>query len=329
MRRWPYAQGLHDLGNGCYAWLQPNGTWGYSNAGLIVDSGETLLVDTLFDLRLTRDMLEGMRRSIPAAARIAMLFNTHGNGDHTFGNQLVKNARIIATRNCLLDMEARLPSQLHELVTTQWRALGEAGAFMHEVIGSRFDFSDIVHTPPTELFDGEMVLHVGSKEVRLIELGPAHTRGDALVYVPQDRIVFSGDLLFVGGHPVVWAGPIANWITACDRILAWNVETIVPGHGPITDKKGVRALKHYLEFVYSEARKRYDIGLGVEEAARDISWTAFRDWIDPERVVVNVDAAYREFSGDTSPRDMLGLFALMARWHNAGKRSVDCATHNG
>ena len=132
-------------------------------------------------------------------------FNTHGNGDHTFGNQLVKNAHIIATRNCLLDMEARLPDELHELMTTKWRALGEAGAFMHEVIGSRFDFSDIVHTPPTEMFDGEMVLHVGSKEVRLIELGPAHTRGDALVHVPQDRTVFSGDLLFVDGHPVGWA----------------------------------------------------------------------------------------------------------------------------
>jgi cyclase len=77
-------------------------------------SAKTLLVDTLFDLWLTREMLEGMQRSIPAAARIAMLFDTHGNGDHTFGNQLVKNARIIATRNCLLDMEARLPGELHD-----------------------------------------------------------------------------------------------------------------------------------------------------------------------------------------------------------------------
>ena len=163
MQRWRYNLGLHDLGNGCYARLQPEGTWGYSNAGLIVDGSETLLVDTLFDLRLTRDMLEGMRRSIPAAARIGMLFNTHGNGDHTFGNQLVKNARVIATRSCLL----------------------------------------------------------------------------GLAYVPQDRTVFSGDLLFVGGHPVVWAGPIANCIAVCDRMLSWDVETIVPGHGPITDKSGL------------------------------------------------------------------------------------------
>jgi cyclase len=133
-----------------------------------------------------------------------------------------------------------------------------------------------------------------------------------LVYVPQDRRVFSGAPLFVGRHPVIWAEPIANWSTACHRILSWDVETIVPGHGPITDKSGVRAFKHYLEFVYAEAGKRYDAGVDVEDAARDISWDAFQDWIDPERVIVNRDAAYREFAGDTSPRDMRRLFALMA-----------------
>ena len=56
MTSWPFTLGLHDLGRGCYAYLQPDGSWGYSNAGLIADSGQTLLVDTLFDLPKTRDM---------------------------------------------------------------------------------------------------------------------------------------------------------------------------------------------------------------------------------------------------------------------------------
>ena len=96
MPQWAFTKGLHDLGNGCYAWLQPDGSWGYSNAGLIVDGKETLLVDTLFDLKLTREMLDGMRKAVPQADKIGTLFNTHGNGDHTFGNQLVKGARILA-----------------------------------------------------------------------------------------------------------------------------------------------------------------------------------------------------------------------------------------
>lgn len=325
----PYSKGLHDLCNGCYAWLQPDGTWGYSNAGLIVDGKDTLLVDTLFDLPLTREMLDGMRKAVPQAAQIGTLVNTHANGDHTFGNQLVEGARIIGTKACVRDMEER-PAQAFVALVRNWRNMGEAGAFMHEVMGSRFAFTDeIVHTPPTETFEGELTLRVGAKEVRVVEMGPAHTRGDALVYVPADRTVFAGDVMFVGGHPVVWAGPIGNWIRACDRMLAWDIETVVPGHGPITDKSGVKALKRYLEFVLAEARKRFDAGLSDEEAAKDIDWTHFRDWADPERVLVNVNAAYREFRDEKGPPDVMRLFTLMARWHNARKAEAPHHDHHG
>ena len=88
-----------------------------------------------------------------------------------------------------------------------WRALGAAGAFLHEVMGSKFKWDDVVNTLPTRMFDGELELQVGGKEVLLKEVGPAHTRGDVLVYVPEDRTVFTGDILFVEGHPVMWAGP--------------------------------------------------------------------------------------------------------------------------
>jgi glyoxylase-like metal-dependent hydrolase (beta-lactamase superfamily II) len=322
MAKWAFTKGLHDLGSGCYAWLQPDGTWGYSNAGLIVEGKESLLVDTLFDLKLTREMLDSMRKSVPQAAKIGTVFNTHGNGDHTFGNQLVKDARIIATYGTLKDMEHRPPEQLYAMTTQNWRALGEAGAFMHEMMGSKFDFSDLIYTPPTDLFEGELTLSVGSKEVRLIELGPAHTRGDALAYVPQDRMVFTGDLVFVGGHPILWAGPIGNWIKACDKILSWDIETVVPGHGPIAGKPEVRALKHYLEYTQAEARKRYDAGMSFEEAAHDINWEAFRDWSDSERLLVNVESCYRDFTNDTSPRDVIGLFTLMSRWRKRQKAAL-------
>jgi glyoxylase-like metal-dependent hydrolase (beta-lactamase superfamily II) len=315
MTKWQYTKGVHDLGDGCYAYLQPDGSWGWSNAGLVVDGGRSLLVDTLFDLELTREMLDAMRRTTPAATDIGTLINTHANGDHTFGNQLVKGAEIIATRRCAEEMEELPPERLAGMMR-EWRALGTAGAFLHEVMGSRFDFSGIVHTPPTRTFDGTLDLRVGRKTVRVVEVGPAHTRGDALVYVPEDRTVFTGDILFVGGHPAIWAGPIGNWIKACDLMLSWDVETVVPGHGPITDKSAVRALKHYLEFTRAEAKKRFDAGMTDEEAARDIAWDAFRDWGDDERIFINVNAAYREFRGDTSPPDIVRLFTLMGQWHD-------------
>ena len=208
----------------------------------MTDQGETLLVDTLFDLKLTREMLNGFRGALPAAATIGTLVNTHANGDHTFGNQLLPDSRIIASRACAEEMAGRHPEEFIAMMRN-WREMGDAGAFLNEMMGSRFDFDGIVYTPPTETFESELSLRVGAKEVRLVNVGPAHTRGDVLAYVPAERTVFTGDILFVGGHPAIWAGPVANWIHACELILSWDVETVVPGHGPITDKSGVRALK--------------------------------------------------------------------------------------
>lgn len=327
MATWPYTKGLHDFGNGCFAWLAPDGSWGLSNAGLIVDGGESLLVDTLFTLGLTREMLDEMKRRVPGAAHIDTLVNTHANGDHTFGNQLVSGARIVATKACADEYRDRPPAELQARMAN-WRNLGDGGKFMHEAMGSRFDFSGVVYTPPTDLFQGERKLTVGSKELHLVEAGPAHTRGDLLIYVPQDRTVFTGDLLFVKGHPVVWAGPFSNWIKACDLILSWDVETIVPGHGPMTDKQGVAALKHYLEYVYAESRKRYDAGLSYHDAAREIELSAFSDWLDSERIFINVHAAYREFAGDKNPPDVPEIFGHMWRYREAAKAG-GCPVCNG
>lgn len=316
MEKWPYTKGLHDLGNGCYAYLQPDGTWGYSNSGLIVDGGQTLLVDTLMDLTLTREMLDRMRNAVPVAAQIGILVNTHSNPDHTNGNQLIGGAQIVSSTACLEEMKEQTSAPRYPMT-------GEAGAFFQEILGSRFDFSNIKTVFPSRTFDRELNLHIGGKEVRLLELGPAHTRGDIVIHVPADRTVFTGDILFVDGHPVIWAGPVGNWIRACDTILEWDVETVVPGHGRITDKRSVRALKYYFEYVRDESRKRFDAGMDYEDAARDIALDAFADWTDPERIVVNVYACYREFRSETDRLPVPVLFGSMARYHNERKNGTD------
>jgi cyclase len=312
MAKWQFSKGLHDLGNGCYAWLQPDGGWGFSNSGLVVDQGETLLIDTLMDLAHTREMLDGYRNAAPAAARIGTLVNTHSNGDHTYGNQLVNGARIIASRACAEEMAQRRPEERAAMMR-DWRQYGEAGAAWHDLYDGVFDFEGLVYTPPTETFDHELTIRVGAKELQLTHVGPAHTRGDVVAHVPSDRIAYTGDILFIGGHPVVWDGPVSNWIKACDLILGWDVETIVPGHGPITDKEGVRAVKHYFEYLTLEARKRFDAGMSEDEAVRDISIAEFRDWIDGERIIVNVATLYREFSGTGGKPNVMDFHACMAR----------------
>ncbi|MGA2411842.1 MAG: MBL fold metallo-hydrolase [Candidatus Binataceae bacterium] len=314
MSRWNYTKGLHDLGNGCYAWLQPDGSWGWSNAGLIADSGESLLVDTLFDLKLTRAMLDAMRDAQPRATNpIATLVNTHSNGDHTFGNELVAGAEIITSKACAEEMVHDGGAKRLADFKQNAASMGEAGGFFAEIFAP-FDFSGISVAMPTLTFEGALERRVGNKTVRLIEVGPAHTRGDVLAYVPEDRVIFTGDMLFIEGHPIIWAGPIGNWIKACQLMLDLNLETIVPGHGPITDKRGVAAVKEYFEYISREARKRYDAGMAVFEAAQDISLTDYSSWGDAERIVINVAALYREFSGGTAATPSFPeLFGLMAR----------------
>jgi glyoxylase-like metal-dependent hydrolase (beta-lactamase superfamily II) len=305
-----YSRGLHDVGDGLYAYLQPDGGWGWSNAGLVVDGEATLLVDTLFDLRLTGEMLDEMRRAVPAAATIDTLVNTHANGDHTFGNQLVRDARIVATRRTAEEMND-LPPAAVAAIKEAAPQMGKLGEFWIERFGA-FEFQGIELVPPGETFDGELELRVGDRLVRLIEVGPAHTRGDTLALVPDERVLYSGDILFHGGHPIVWAGPVSNWIAACDRILALDVDVIVPGHGPLAGKEAVRELRSYFEYVFAEARRRYEAGMSPLEAARDISLDRHSSWGEAERVVVNVDAVYRELAGDESDRDMVSLFGQMA-----------------
>jgi glyoxylase-like metal-dependent hydrolase (beta-lactamase superfamily II) len=310
--RFRFEKGLHDLGRGVYAWLQPDGSWGWSNAGLVVDGDQSLLVDTLFDLPLTHEMLAAMRDAEPrAAGRIDTLVNTHANGDHCHGNQLVAGAEIVASRACAEEMAEFPPGRLADLMKAYEGQDSAVSRFVQRAFGP-FDFSGIDPTPPTLTFEGTLTRRVGDKTVELLEVGPAHTRGDVLAYVPADGVVFTGDILFVEGTPIVWAGPVENWIRACSRILALGVELVVPGHGPISDHRGVEAVQAYLEYVRARARERFDAGMGVLEAARDIPLGDFADWSDSERIVVNVDTLYREFSGDSTAPDLPQLLAGMA-----------------
>jgi glyoxylase-like metal-dependent hydrolase (beta-lactamase superfamily II) len=307
----PFRKGLYETGNGIYAYLQPDGGWGWSNAGLISDGGESLLVDTLFDASLTREMLKTMADAAGVGADdIGVIVNTHANGDHTHGNGCCQHAEVIASKASALEM-SELPASQLAAIMEQARMMGPAGQYLVDIFGS-FDFTDVEEKLPTQTFTGEHRVKVGNKIVDLIEVGPAHTAGDVLVHVPEDSTIFTGDILFIEGTPIMWAGPVANWIAACDKIIDLKADTIVPGHGPITDVPGVRRVQDYLHYIDQEARKRYDAGLSVRDAAHDIRLGDFSSWGDSERIAVNVSTLYREYGSDTKPPDVVQLFGLMA-----------------
>lgn len=304
-----YDAGVRDFGNGCFAYLQPDGGWGLSNAGLVVDSGEALLVDTLFDLQHTRAMLDDFARATPA--KIRTVFNTHHNGDHWYGNELIEGAEVVASEKAASAMAHERPEMLAGMMKAAPN-LGTTGEYLVHCFG-RYEFAGITPKLPDVTFNGRLERRVGNKIVELIEVGPAHTGGDTLAYVAKDKTIFTGDILFIHGHPIIWAGPVANWIAACQLILDLDVETVVPGHGPVTDKTGVKRVQDYLGYIAREAKARYDAGLGALEAARSISFDDYAGWGDSERIAINVATLYREFGAQDVPSDAATLFGWMAQ----------------
>jgi len=320
-----YAEGLWDLGNSLYAWMVPNGSWGESNSGLVVGEGQSLLIDTLWDLNHTQIMLDGMEpilRKFP----LQMLVNTHADGDHFWGNQLIEDHVVSITSEAARnEMDhhkprtmiafASLGKYLRQMPTSRMHQVGH----WFETLCMPYKFGEVEHTPSRETFSGTVWKDIGGRRLQLIEVGPAHTKGDLMVYVPDAKTLFAGDILFIGSTPVMWAGPVENWIRALDLILGLDVDIIVPGHGPLTDKDGVRLVKTYWEFVHGAARKCFDNGASAANAAHEIITSPafvayeFSNWDSPERMMTNVHLLYCQFRGKSSSMSVLAKINLMRK----------------
>jgi cyclase len=329
-----FEGGLVDIGSGVQAWLQPNGLLGESNAGLVVGDGASLLVDTLWDPPLTRRMLVAMAPLLETAP-IKTLVNTHSDGDHWWGNQEVQGAEIIATESAKAVMEEQSPAEMRRFRALAGAlriagstplpypgrgAIGVIADYAGEAIGP-FEFDEVRLVPPTRTFSGELQLDVGDREVRLIEVGPAHTPGDLIVWVPDARMALAADILFIGVTPIMWAGPLERWVAALERLLELGAERFVPGHGPICGPEEVRRLLDYWRWLDRAAAQLLDAGRSAVEAARElvlgeeIAERGFADWLAPERALVSVrtiDAHRRGAATLPGPRELVAAFFRMA-----------------
>jgi glyoxylase-like metal-dependent hydrolase (beta-lactamase superfamily II) len=233
------------------------------------------------------------------------LVNTHHNGDHCWGNQLLRHAEIIGHRLCAEAMVKDLkPSALQALVRSPdlEPALQSFARDLQE-----FDFSGIELTPPTTLIEADLELDLDGTAAHVLYVGPAHTAGDVVVHLPEAGVLFGGDILWRQCTPLGWEGTFPRWIQALDRILDLAPEVIVPGHGPVCGLEGVRELKAYLGYVISESERFFDAGLTALDAARRIGPGSYGSWTQPERLIFNVERAYRELRGDPWDAPVNGL----------------------
>ncbi|MGF1579494.1 MAG: MBL fold metallo-hydrolase [Gemmataceae bacterium] len=288
----------------CYAVLNEKNRLCDSNSGFI-NSGGGAVIDTQSDLAHARQLIELLRVVSPSLPKYVI--NTHEDIDHVGGNQLFEDAQIIGHKT-LPDRikEVADPMRLQKLlhgVKGFWTRL--LLKFLHpgltavgQQLGEDYNFDDMRVAPPTTLLDERHDLNLDGIEVQLIYVGPAHQMGDVIVHVPQERVVFSGDIIFQKCTPMGWVGTYENWLKALDLIIALNPESIVPGHGPVCSVEDAKRMKAYLNYVRAEAKKGFDQGLTSIDVAKRIDFRDFGEWHCPSRIYCNIERAYREFSGE-------------------------------
>jgi cyclase len=277
---------LRQLAPNVYAYTQATGPGidnaSLSNAGLIVGD-DLLAIDALGPPIHAKAFIATARKT--TGKTFGRLVNTHHHRDHTNGNCFFLPAEIVSHEFCRQAViDQGIPAHPYDN-RPEWQA----------------GMNELKLAPPRTTFSERMTYRYGDTIVNAIFNGPAHTWGDVMVHLPQHKILFAADIAFFYVTPAGQNGHITKWIEAIDRIMKMDVDTIVPGHGPIGTKKELAETRAYLETLAVQIRKRYDMGMRPGQAAADLDLGRFANWTNPERNVWNTIRLYAEFNGTLTP----------------------------
>jgi glyoxylase-like metal-dependent hydrolase (beta-lactamase superfamily II) len=270
------------VSDNCYAFIQGDGDWFLSNSGVIIGKDYVIVVDSLTNEKMTRTLINEIRKVTDKPIRF--LINTHEHEDHLWTNHLF-GAITICHINCRI-----------KTIEGKTRGINPYEKLFN------LDFSGWQYTPQDITVENEMKIFLDrEKEIQIKYVGYAHTTSDIYVYVPDERIVFTGDLLFSPPcTPFALMGYIQGYINALDSLAGLNADVFVPGHGEVSyDRKSLYEARDYLIFVRDEARKL--LRQGIEDPVRasyEINLGKYESWKNKERIVGNLARAYSELRGE-------------------------------
>jgi len=299
----PRADGLppprtHQLAERVYAFIQPDGGWWINNTGFVVGRESVLYIDTCATERRTRAFVEAVDTvaaslATPGRPRTRMIVNTHHHGDHTNGNCLLPEATVIGHDGCRQAVQA-------------------FGILRPDGIWEPVDWGDLEPAPPFVTFEQRLTVHVDDLRVELQHFGTAaHTTNDVVAWVPDHRILFTGDLVFNGGTPFVLMGSVAGSLVALDCVTELDADVLVPGHGEPCGVGAVDVAGEYLRFLQATAADAVHAGMTPLEAAHRADLGPFAGLQHPERLVGNLHRAMAECTG-ARPGDPVDVVAALA-----------------
>lgn len=284
-----WKSGLQEIAPNVFAYIHARVGADICNSGFIVGDDGVMVIDAMMVASMVQPYMEAIRRVTDKPIRY--LVNTHHHVDHALGNQFYLPAEVVSHRQCresLISVGADVESLSRRM--PQYTE----------------DWNQTLLTPASITYEEKMVVHLGDRVIELLHPGPAHTYGDTLVYLPREKVLFTGDVAFGYLTPLARDGHISNWIRVGNGIIRHlDVTTLMTGHGPVTGKEVVSKTLRYLRLIKRTSRSHYQRGASVQEASRAVQLGEYAEWEEPERVMVNVQRMYQEFRGELPrPRTM-------------------------
>ncbi len=270
-----------ELTTGVYARLHE----GLTNAGIIVGDDGVLVIDSLRVPSFARDLIADVKHLTDKP--ITHVVDTHSHWDHSWGNEEFPDATIIGHENCraeMLDLEA----------LDRWRdkVVGSNERWSEEAKGVRV-------TPPNLTFESSMQLYFGGRRIDLCYLGRAHTSGDLFVHLPDDGLLFTGDVAQDGGIPFMLDGYIEDWVGTGARLLELDCERFMAGHGPVGERPAIAESAQFINALAAGTKQAVAEGQDEATAAAGVTEALserFGGWRGFERVEESVAFAFREIT---------------------------------
>lgn len=272
---------IEKLADGVYAAIHKTGGYAICNAGIVDLGDETLVFDCFISPRAARDLKKIAEELTGNSVRY--LVNSHYHNDHIRGNQVFTGARIIATQLTKELIEKNEPEELEwekqvvdkRIESTQHKLseetdphnIEEHKMWLGYYKAIKESFGEYKTTLPDFLIQDSLRLKGNKREVLMLSKGKGHTESDMIMWLPKERILFTGDLLFVENHPWLGDGFISEWIDYLKYLKELSPQKIVPGHGPIGTTKQVDLMIGYIDKVMKIVDKAIENKLNEDELA--------------------------------------------------------------
>ena len=280
-----------------YSAIGPEGTtipFGGSNNIWVVFEDYVAVIDANFP-KEAGDVVEAIKKTTDKPIRYVL--DTHHHGDHAYGNAVFANAgaTVVAQTNCARLLRINGPEEFKQAGT------GPTG---------RKDVAASSLKVPSLVFDEKLVLDDGKQRVEFLFLGHAHTSGDAFAYLPKLKLLCTGDACVNGAYNYMGHSDSASWIRVMERAQQLDVQMVLPGHGPISDKGLLEKQKHYFAELRRQVREGIRADKTLEDIIKGIDMPWYKEWTTVRPAADNVKHVYAELTGRISPWDLSEVYGI-------------------